>query len=824
MSAIAGVLVTAMVAPALAVTGIATNNSIGMFENLPSYIKPDALSQRSEIYAVGADGGDVLLASAYDQNREEVGWDQISPFVKDAVVSVEDPRFYTHGGVDILSTVRAAAQNAAGTDGPGASTISMQYVRNILIQKTEEIQDKAERDKAFKDATKTTVDRKLKEMKLAIGLEKEYTKDQILLGYLNISNFGGTVYGIEAAAQYYYGVSAANVSLAQAASLVAMVNEPNGLRIDQPDAPEKVTENQARRDVNILPAMLKEHKITQAQFDEAIATPVQPNIVQPSTGCQTANDVYGSAYFCDYVSYIVKNDPAFGDTADARWEKFKTGGYKIYTTLDLTLQQAAFESLNAYVPQSSDKLNLGAAMVTVQPGTGRVLSMVQNKTYNNDPDTTDPATQTSVNFSTDQAYGGSTGFPSGSTYKVFTLAEWLKQGHSINEQVNGAVRTFNLATFRNHCLGAGGGTYKSANDGGAAGMMTVTQATAMSVNNAFIGMAQKLDMCDITQTAMDFGMHRADGQPMLQYPSTVLGINEVSPLSVAASYAGIANKGKFCSPVAIDRILDATGAEVAVPQTECKQAVDESVAAAMATAMSAVVNGGTGAAGKPQDGTPYIGKTGTSDGEKHVWFAGASTKLATAIWTGNVEGGVSMRYTSIGGRSGGDLRFLAFKDYMTRADAKYGGEDFPRATGALISAPQVAVPDVKGKSMEEAQQLLEAAGFAFQAGAQAVDNDAPAGTAAGTDPAAGTSAPKGSAVTVLPSNGMQKPVPNVAGQSLGAAANALAQAGWTKAPGTAVQVTDASCDSSKVFATSPAAGTPANPASTPITFIVCKKP
>jgi membrane peptidoglycan carboxypeptidase len=248
----------------------------------------------------------------------------------------------------------------------------------------------------------------------------------------------------------------------------------------------------------------------------------------------------------------------------------------------------------------------------------------------------------------------------------------------------------------------------------------------------------------------------------------------------------------------------------------------------MAKAMASVVNGGTGGAGKPQDGTPYIGKTGTTDGENHVWFAAASTKLATAIWTGNVVGTTSMRYTTIqtpsGAIKGDQLRFKAFKDYMTRADAVYGGDAFPEPSGTVVNAPQAAIPDVKGKSMAEAQQLVEAAGFTFQQAAQAVDNDAPAGTAAGTDPAAGTSATKGSAVTVFPSNGMQKPVPDVTGQPLGAAANALRQAGWTNAPGTAVQVTDANCDSSKVFATSPAAGTPANPANTPITFIICKKP
>jgi membrane peptidoglycan carboxypeptidase len=823
MSAIAGILVTAMVAPALAVTGIATNNSIGMFENLPSNIRPDVLAQKSEIYAVDSAGNPVLLASVFDQNREEVSWDQISPFVKDAVVSVEDPRFYTHGGVDIISAARAAAQSAAGGDGPGASTISMQYVRNILIQKTEEIQDKAERDAAFEDATKTTVDRKLKEMKLAIGLEKEFTKDQILLGYLNISNFGGTVYGIEAAAQYYYGVSAKDVTLAQATSLVAMVNEPNGLRIDQPDAPEKITENQARRDVNILPAMLKEHKITQAQFDEAKATPVTPNIVQPSTGCKTANPDFGAGYFCDYVSYIVKNDAAFGDSAEARWQKFRTGGYQIYTTLDLDLQRAAITSMIDNVPQITDQLDLGSSMVTVQPGTGKILAMVQNKTFNDDPETTMP-NETSINFSTDYAYGGSTGFPSGSTYKAFTLAQWLKTGHSINERVNGSVQTFNLATFKNRCEGAGGGTYKSANDGGPTGSMTVATATANSVNNAFIAMAQKLDMCDITETAMAFGMHRADGAPLKQVVSSVLGINEVAPLTVAAAYAGIAAGGLFCKPVAIDRIVDSAGADVPIPPSECSQAVDPNVAATMAIPMQQVVTGGTATGARIGDGVPILGKTGTTDGENHVWFAGASTALATVIWVGNVQGTTSVRYTSIPGYGNvGDMRWSTWTQYMRSANQKYVGVAFPTANGSLTAAPQVAVPTVQGKTIAEAQQLVEAAGFTFQDGG-ATDNEAPAGTAAGSVPAGGENATKGATVTVYTSNGALKSIPDVISgtASLGDAANKLGQAGW-KFAGTKYQVTGDGCDEKKPIGTEPAVGSYANPASQPVYVIGCKK-
>lgn len=816
LSVVAGVLVTAMVAPALAVTGIAANGSIGMFENLPEDIQLTELAQRSEIYAQQGDGTPVLLAGVYDQNREEVAWEQISQYVKDAVISVEDPRFYTHGGIDVVSAGRAALQNAVESGGPGASTISMQYVRNILIQKTTEITDEAERKAAFEEATATSVSRKLREMKLAIGLEKAYTKDQILLGYLNISNFGGTVYGIQAAAQYYFGLNASDVSLAQAASLVAMVNEPNGLRID---IEENIADNQARRDKDILPAMLREHRITQAQYDEAIATPVTPNIQVPSTGCRTAEGI-GAGYFCDYVTNIIKNDPAFGDSENARWEKFKTGGYQIYTTLDVGLQQVAWNTMHNTVPKVGETLYLGSSLVTVQPHTGKILAMTQNTDFN-DADDAQPG-ESAINYSTDQAYGGSTGFPSGSTYKVFTLAEWLKNGHAIGDMVNGNVRTFNLSSFKNSCDGPSGGTYSSRNDGSATpGNMTVTAATAGSVNNAFLSMAQKLDMCEITKTAEAFGMHRADGEPMKQNVAGVLGTNEVAPLSVAAAYAAIAAGGLYCNPVAITRIVDSDGADVPVPQSTCTQAVAPNVAAAMAVAMKAVVNGGTGGPANPGDGIPLIGKTGTSDGEKHTWFAGATTSLATAVWVGNVEGDVSLRYTSESGTNAGTLRFGLWREYMAIANASYGGENFGAVDNSLINGVQVAVPVTRGMSMADAQALIESLGFTFQDGG-AGDSDVSAGLAASSTPAGGETVVKGSTVTVYSSNGSQTAVPTVAGQQLGNAANTLISAGFAFG-GTKQKVTDANCDTTKALETEPAAGTSAARGSA-VVIVVCKKP
>lgn len=774
MSVIAGVLVTAMVTPALAVTGIAANNSIGMFENLPSYIKPDQLAEKTNIFAKDSAGNPVLLASVFDQDREEVGWDQISQYVKDAVVATEDPRFYQHGGVDIASTLRAAVGNAAsGGVESGASTISMQYVKNILVQRADAITDPTQRDKAYEEATQTSIDRKLKEMKLAIGLEKEFTKDQILAGYLNIASFGGRVYGIQSAARYYYGVNAADLTLAQAASLVAIVNEPNGLRIDDPD---NIAANQARRDKDVLASMLREHKVTQAQYDEAIATPVTPVITPPSTGCSTANGI-GAGFFCDYVTHIIQNDPAFGADQDTRWENFKRGGYQVYTTLDTDLQAQAVAATDAYVPKTWS-FDLGSSLVTVQPGTGKVLAMAQNKDYSADPDVLAVTPNASaVNYSTDFDYGGSTGFQVGSTYKIFTLADWLKTGHSLNDVVNGNKQTFNMATFRNSCGDGYGGPYSPANDGGASpGNVTVMQATAQSVNNAFIAMAQKLDQCEIKNTAEAFGVHRADGNPLTMNISDILGTNEIAPLTMAAAFAGVANNGVYCSPIAIDSITDAQGNGIDVPKSECKQAVEPKVAATMLYALQGVINNGTATASNPRDGIPHFGKTGTTDSEKDTWFVGGSSTLATAVWVGNVVGTVSIRNSTIQGNSGGNLRHYIWKQYMTAADGKYGGDNFPSPDSTLLNGVQVAIPNIVGMTIDAAKAALAGAGFEMQDGGP-VDSSAPAGTVVSTNPTG--SASRGSTITVNTSNGTLVKVPSVVGLKASDAAAQLIAAGLT---------------------------------------------
>ncbi|GAA1449579.1 transglycosylase domain-containing protein [Leifsonia poae] len=780
MSAVAGLLVTAAVTPAIAVTGMAANDSIGVFEGLPEYLQIDQLAQPTTIYAKkGAQ--DVALATFYAQNRLPVTFDKISQAAKDAAIAGEDPRFYSHGGVDVQGTIRGVLSTVVGHDVQGGSSITQQYVKNVLLQKCEAKSVKTKEDKVayqtcVDDSTGVSPDRKVKEMKYAIGIEKKYSKDTILAGYLNIAGFGGSVYGIEAAARYYFGVKAIQLTPAQAASLVAMVNEPTSLKIDMPDSKTNgkangYKANKDRRDY-ILTKMYQYKKLTKAQYDLAIKTPVVPKITPSVRGCQTAA---GAAYFCDYVQRIILNDPSFGATQDDRASNFNRGGYKIYTTLDMDLQATAENAIHSRVPKVSTNANLGSSAVGVQPGTGRVLFMAQSRDFSQDPEVLakNPGA-TAVNWNTDYAYGGSTGFSVGSTYKAFTLAEWLKQGHSLYETVNANIRTYDQSSFPNTCPTQYGGPYKPTNDsGGEEGIRSAIEATELSINTAFVAMAHQLDLCEIMKTAQAFDVHRADGKPLGENPSSVLGTNEVAPLTMATAYAAVANKGVACTPVAIDRILDAEGKAKAVPKSTCKSAVSPEVAAAMAFALKRVVTSGTASSSALGDGIDVLGKTGTSEDNEQLWLVESSTKVAAASWTGNIDGHVSLRSFYESGMLASTLRNPIIQDIMRTANGKYGGDDFPQPGSTLLRGIQVTIPDLAGKSPAEAKTTLNGLGLEFADGGQR-DGVQPAGTVAISDPAAGSSVSKGAIVTVYTSNGALVALPDVVGKKASDAQAALA--------------------------------------------------
>jgi membrane peptidoglycan carboxypeptidase len=417
---------------------------------------------------------------------------------------------------------------------------------------------------------------------------------------------------------------------------------------------------------------------------------------------------------------------------------------------------------------------------------------------------------TAINYNTDYAYGGSQGFQTGSAFKAFTLAAWLEAGYSLSETINASHHDFPMSQFHNSCASISGPDWYVANDEGSASRLSVLRATAQSVNTAFAMMATKLDLCSILNAAKALDVHAASpANPLTSVPSMILGTNYVSPLTMATAYAGIGNGGKVCTPVAIDRIVNADGSARPITPSKCTQGLTPEVANGVAYALQGVMrSGGTAASANPGDGIPILGKTGTTDNSLQNWLVTSTTKIATATWVGNVTGATRLRSLYFNGVSGGNVKFHIAKPVLQALNARYGGGRFGAPSSATIYGAQTRVPDVSGQSVASATAKLTGSGFTVASTTSTVDSADPAGTVAATSPAAGTEAAAGSSVTLQVSNGALKTVPGgLVGQSLGAVEAALRTAGFTTF---AVAGPGKSNPQAKVTALSPSSGSTAH--------------
>ncbi|MFM2020037.1 MAG: hypothetical protein RL718_618, partial [Actinomycetota bacterium] len=290
LSAVAGMLTVAIMAPAVAVAGVVATQGVGMFESLPDYIRPVNASQSSTIYAL-RDGKPEKIATFFHENRIEVPFEEISPNLVNAVISTEDPRFYEHGGVDIISLIRATLTNLATFgDGPGASTITMQYVRQSMV----EVANLTGDAEAIAEATEVSVARKLREIRLAIALETVASKKDILAGYLNLVFLGNQINGVETAAQYYFGTTAKNLTVPQAAYIAGMLKSPNDYK---PDSAENLERGIGRRNY-VIQNMADNGYISQEQAETYKSSPIQTKITPTTPGCEKNQT---TAFFCDYT-------------------------------------------------------------------------------------------------------------------------------------------------------------------------------------------------------------------------------------------------------------------------------------------------------------------------------------------------------------------------------------------------------------------------------------------------------------------------------------------------------------------------------------------
>lgn len=766
LSAIAGLLTFALLTPFAAVAGYAASAGVVAFEGLPEYIKPVNASQRSTLYG-NLEGEPVALASFYHENRVSIDYEQMSPNMINAVVSTEDPRFFQHGGVDVLALTRATLGVATtGLSGPGGSTITMQYVKNTLVEAANRAGDEA----GIEAATVTTIDRKIREIRLAIALESVSSKQDILAGYLNLSFFGNRINGIESASNYYFGVRAADLTVPQAALLTAMLRAPNAYR---PDNPDNLASGKIRRDY-VINNMRDEGYITGAEAEAYKAEPITTNLTPTDTGCESNQQ---TAYFCDYVVWVIRNNDEFGATLEEREITLRRGGLEIYSTMDIAIQNITDDAVKAELPVDN-RWNLGAASVSVEVGTGRVLAMSQNRVFDQQVDE-DPTT-TSVNYSTDKAFGGSSGFQTGSTYKVFVLAEWLTKGFLLGDQVDAQRRVWQAEDFSARCGGLVDEWEPKNSESAEFLNISALGATTQSVNTAFASMASFLDLCDIRDLAQGFGVKRADGNELLYSQASILGTNELSPLTMAAAMSGFANDGIFCSPVAIDRVIvRSTGIELRVPVSECNRAVSSEVAAAANFAFQGVINGGTGGRSKTNDGVPLAGKTGTTDRMFHTWMTGYSSRVSTATWVGNVSGAQNVTSISVDGTAGGLIRHEIWRTIMTLANELYPGEAFSQPASTYLGASSITMPDINALPPDVAQQVLRLAGLSSVVSDVPVLSANPVGTTAYGSYDPGSGVPFGSLVTIFLSRGGTVIVPDVTGLSVNDAKARLLGAGFS---------------------------------------------
>ena len=293
-------------------------------------------------------------------------------------------------------------------------------------------------------------------------------------------------------------------------------------------------------------------------------------------------------------------------------------------------------------------------------------------------------------------------------------------------------------------------------------------------------MASQLDLCDIRDTAMRFGVHRADGTELQYIPSSVLGVNEIAPLTMAAAMAGISNNGIYCSPIAIDKVVVRnTKSELKAPSSNCSVAVSPEVAAGMTYAMQRVISGGTGGASATGDKTPLAGKTGTTDSGVHTWMTGFSSEVATATWVGNVVGTKSLSSLRLNKKAANTVRHDIWRTIMQAANKKYPGTAFMAPPEGMTGTTLMAIPQVAGSAPDAALELIKASDLNGKIISNTVTSSLPAGSVAYTKPAVGEAVPRGTQIKVFVSDGGAESVPDVSGMSITNAKSTLLSAGFS---------------------------------------------
>jgi membrane peptidoglycan carboxypeptidase len=657
VSALGGIMIAGLTLPVVGSVGLAAKAASDHFEDLPSDFETPVLPQRSKILA---DDGSLIAYTWSDDlagNRVVVPWSAINPNMPHALVSIEDIRFYQHGGVDLKGTVRALVNNSNGGSTQGGSTIAQQYAKNVLL--LEAGNDKAKQRAAIAD----TFTRKLTELKYAVAIEKTLSKDQILERYLNLVYYGNGTYGVEAAAERYFSTTSDKLTIPQAALLAALVNSPS-----EYDPFQHPVQALARRNLVLQDMASPTVKyLTPVQAAQLEKTPLGLKPTAPLHGCITAQGSF--AFACNDVYQTFITSPAYGATQAERVHLWDMGGLTIHTTFSVKDEKAADKAISTHT-YSTDKV--ASAMAMVQPGTGQIKAIAQSQRMGSGRG------QTYLDLAADPAHNGSGGYQAGSSFKIFVGLAALEGGRDPS-QVMTVPSPMNDAGNRiPACPGNGQHSviwppdYSPVNDSyqGFTGPLDV--AFWQSVNTYFLTLEEQTGLCLPAQIAQSMGVTQDNdngtGKPLDQFASFTLGTNLITPIEMAGAYATIAAQGTYCVPYVITGITDAAGRQDPAQHQNCRAVLDPNIA----NELTAILRGVLTQPGATADGLalsrPSAGKTGTTNNSVATWFDGFTPQLAGAVWTGFI------RPDSLKGDYMGN---------MTVGGQYYSGQIF----GATISAP-----------------------------------------------------------------------------------------------------------------------------------------
>jgi membrane peptidoglycan carboxypeptidase len=740
VAAVMGVVVAGLAIPFAAIIGLGANDISRSLNNLPADLEATALPQKTRI--LDAEGN--LIAQLYDENRVNVPLTHISRTMVQAIVSIEDYRFYSHGALDVKGTLRAlVTNNAAGGTVQGGSSITQQLVKNMLIQQAEGDKQK------LAAATANTYARKINELRYAVALERRHSKDWILEQYLNIAYFGDGAFGVQAAARHYFNVNASKLNLRQAATLAGLVKNPTGY--DPTNYPDRAIE---RRNV-VIDRMAQLNVIsasTAAQTKkQGLGLKVQP----ANNGC-----VYSRApWFCDYVLNYLMQDDQLGATAEERRKLLYSGGLTIRTTVDLRFQQAADKSVASHIYPTDNAIG---GLAEVEPGTGDVKALAQSRPMGRDR----RRGQTFLNYVVPAKYGDSNGFQAGSTFKAFVLATAIAKDIPLTQTFFSPPEKIMPYSAYKDCDNKPliGGVWDVHNST-TSGTKNMYTGTRESVNTYFAQLEAMTGVCEPYKLAKLLGVHLTDPTNQM-VPSFTLGVIDTDPLTMASAYATWAARGLYCKPRPVTGIEDSAGNVLKEYPKFCQQVLPSAVADAINDILRGVQEGnGFGAINGLGLDKPSAAKTGTTTGNKAVWFIGYTPALATAsmVAGANEQGQpISLNGQVLGGR------YTATAHGSTTAGPMWGGamhaimdllpnDDFVPPAGSEISGVLKPIPDVDGMTVDQARKVLTDAGFSPALGGY-VNSSYAYGDVAYTYPSGGSQFSSGDVVTIYQSNGTPPPV------------------------------------------------------------------